>query len=756
MTLRVMWLLNHTSARKFEIPMLKQCGVSQIYLPKILPNDISFRSSSISYEEDQYLDIPADELEILNACDWYSGATPEAWALASKYFDVAFVILHDDALFREISRYFSGLVLYRAYGLDKTLTYSDLIRHFGLETHIRNMYSRFYFAEAYPHLADIEERYISHRRLYLPLGMAARNAAPWLGSDRKIYFVCPSIGFNQYYKDIYESFRRDFAEFDYVIAGEQLIPVNDPKVLGYVSNEAHTANMTQSRVMFYHSQEPNHIHYHPFEAILAGMPLVYMAGGMLDRMGGKGLPGRAASIEDARRIIRRLMKGDKALIESIRTTQKILLKSMNAEVLSPAWKLGIERLEADYQAHKKAAIQRPKDRVKRIAVILPEPYRGGTLRGAIMLAQAIHMGSLQCEDAIEVIFAHREDTDVYEDDDFIELGKKIARRPFRWQKLSSTEACRAMHFAGHEGWFTEVPHSVPDDGMIQFTDCDLWIFVSDRLPTALLPVRPRVMMIYDYLQRYENVMSRSTDINFVQGARSADKIFVTTEFTKNDALQYAGVDPRRLVQVPMLIPKFSHKDLPKSEVVEPYFLWTTNAAPHKNHLEVMKALRIYYEEYQGSLICRVTGVGTSTIPESKLSHLKPVGALIRNSNLLKSKIRWLGDLPDREYRVQLKSAQFLMHAARVDNGTFSVIEAAQLGVPSLSTNYPAMREMNEWFSLNLSFMDGSSARNMAKMLKQMEESCQALRAFLPSPDIFEREGVSTHARKYWQEVKSCL
>jgi len=50
--LRVMWLLNHTSARKFEIPMLKSIGLNEIFLPKSFPLDPAFRSASIDWSED--------------------------------------------------------------------------------------------------------------------------------------------------------------------------------------------------------------------------------------------------------------------------------------------------------------------------------------------------------------------------------------------------------------------------------------------------------------------------------------------------------------------------------------------------------------------------------------------------------------------------------------------------------------------------------------------------------------------------------
>lgn len=752
-----MWLLNHTSARKFEVPMLKRCGVTQIYLPKKVPDDISFRSSSVSYEEDANLDIPSDELEILNASEWYAGATAEAWNIANRYFDAAFIILHNEFLFREISKHFSGIVLYRTYGLDKTLTYSDLLRHYRLEPHIRSIYPRFYFAEAYSHLAEAEEKYIFNRRIYLPLGMSGKAPAVWGGSRKCIYFVYPGIGYNPYYKEIYDQFKEDFSDFDFIVAGEQLIPVKDPRVLGFVSDEEHRSNMAECRVMYYHSQEPNHVHYHPFEAVLAGMPLVFLADGLLDRLGGSNLPGRAKSVAEARKLIRRLMKGDRSLSERIRSTQKVLLKAMDPEALAPAWLTGLARIEADFKALKRAELAlQVKPKTKRIAVILPEAYRGGTLRGALMLARAIHVGSRQAGELVEVVFAYRGDATIYEEEDFVELGGDIARRTFEWRHVSASDARRAMHYAGNEGWYTEVPHAVPEDGMRQFMDCDTWLLVSDRVDAPLLPLRPTVLMVFDYLQRYEAVVPRSANRQYLRVARSADKVLVTTQFTRQDAEQYAGVDPARVVLLPMLVPSFSSECGETLREDEPYFVWTTNAAPHKNHIVVAKALCIYYEELGGNLACKVTGVGTAGLLNSKLPHLKPLEDLFKQSAKLRAQVTWCGDLPDAEYRTQLKGAQFLMHAARIDNGTFSVIEAAQLGVPSLSTDYPAMREMDAWFSLHLSWMDGDSAADMAHQLKHMETACHRLRQELPTAEVFEAHSVSALAQRYWQEVRQCL
>ncbi|MGA2212504.1 MAG: glycosytransferase, partial [Bryobacteraceae bacterium] len=92
---RVMWLLNHTAARKLEIGMLKKIGVREIFLPKSFPQEVSFRSASVDYSEDANLSIPPDDLAILNAADWYGGSSRETWEVASKHFGILFFIVHD-------------------------------------------------------------------------------------------------------------------------------------------------------------------------------------------------------------------------------------------------------------------------------------------------------------------------------------------------------------------------------------------------------------------------------------------------------------------------------------------------------------------------------------------------------------------------------------------------------------------------------------------------------------------------------------
>lgn len=758
--LRVMWLLNHSSARKFEVPMLKRIGISQIFLPKQFPAHHNFRSATIDWTEDQALDLPLTDLEKINATDWYGNPSIEAWTIANKYFDVIFFIMHSPEILQSIARHYEGIAIWRAYGLDSTINYGGIIKSYNLSKCFEKMGQRLYFGEAYSHLGDTEGELITRRRCYLPLGLPEHDVLDgWQGSDRIIYFVCPDVGFNIYYKKVYDDFKRNFSGIPYVVAGAQPVHVNDRNVLGYVTNERHAYNMAQSRVMYYHSREPNHIHYHPFEAIRAGMPLVFMAGGMLDRMGGVGLPGRCHTVAEARRKIKRILADDWSLIESIRSSQAVLLDPMRPDNCEPAWREGFKRIAADLATWRSEQAQRPaRVKRKRVAIIVPVAYRGGTLRAAFCLAQVLHLGSRQWGEDAEVVFFHLDDPKEYPESEFADLPFHISRRPFNWKWLEAPEAKRAMRYAGHSEWEPATEgYIIPDDGMRQAMDCDLWLVVSDRLSCPLLPLRPTVLMVYDYLPRYVDVISGELNQSVLAAARSAQRVLVTTEFTRQDALQYAGLDPSKVAKVPMLAPEFPLlRSASQDKEAGTYFVWSTNAAPHKNHAHAAAALRIYYEELEGQLECRVTGVNTRHLLASKQPHLEAMGEVFDRSKKLKKRVKWLGELPDTQYRRMLTSACFLWHAGRIDNGTFAVIEAACFGVPALSSDYPAMREIDAQFTLNLAWMNPDDPQQMARQLKKMEQDASARRGLLPTVAQLQAQRLESHATNYWKELRRCF
>jgi len=749
---RVMWLLNHASARAFEVPMLKRVGYSEIFLPKVIPNDPMFRSANITFEEDAKLTIPKDELDIINKVNWYSPDDLQAWDIANRHFSAIFCIAHSPGALRRYCRHFTGLVIWRAYGLDISLNYAELYRlnHSGRPIP-RASASMPWLGVAYSHIPRNEPKRWQERSVYLPLGMSDVTIDDgWNGDEARIFFVCPDIGPNSYYRNVYERFKNDFRGLPYVIGGGQPIAVNDPNVLGFVPSEVHKRNMQSLRVMFYHSREPNHVHFHPFEAVRCGMPLVFMSDGMLDRLGGKDLPGRCKSIPEARRKVQRLLDGDRTYSEILRSTQIRLMHSMSTESALPHWQAGINRLRA---AMPNSLEVRSTQKRHRIAVILPIAYRGGTLRGARLLAHALLMGSRAADETAEIVFAYPRESGRNEERLDVDPIDGIHERSYQWRELSRFDAQSAMSLAGFD-WQASADHyMVPSE---EIHDCDLWLVVSDRISLPLLPLKPFVFLIFDYLQRYFDVLPKYADLPFIANAQRAERILVTTRFTEQDALQYAGLARERVVKVPMLAPSFPTERHPDKISRNPYFVWTTNAAPHKNHMNALKALIRYYEELDGSLDCVVTGVNSLKVQAGSMAHLHEISGLLKGRDSVNERIHWKGELDEIAYQRTLAGAAFLWHPGRLDNGTFSVIEAAHFGVPSLSSDYPAMREIDEQFSLRLVWMDASDAGKMADQLSVMGCEYRNRRLDVPTKEILASQSVENLAPAYWNAIRPCL
>ena len=131
-------------------------------------------------------------------------------------------------------------------------------------------------------------------------------------------------------------------------------------------------------------------------------------------------------------------------------------------------------------------------------------------------------------------------------------------------------------------------------------------------------------------------------------------------------------------------------------------------------------------------------------------------AWVKPSKALRKRVIWRGEFADQVYQQVLSGAAFLWHAGRLDNGTFSVIEAASLGVPALSSDYPAMREINRQFALNLAWMDADDPKAMSLALKNMENTYLERTKCLPTSEHLALNGADKLAGEYWKVIRECL
>jgi hypothetical protein len=346
---RIIWIVNHKTLMSGEVPLLRSLGF-EVFVPKIVPtHDPGFRSGGVTFDYDAALDLPPAALQVLNhenffECRW----APTITQIANRYFDV--IVCHFTYYttpLREAALKFQGLLIARAFGREHPRSYGEfraVVPHPSLLEDIRSLGARFIFGQAYDNLAEIEELPLRSRAhtITVPLpNHVFKYANTWTGGRRHALFLCPAIGDQGYYNRIYLGIKRNFGDLPHIIFGRQIGPVGDPVVLPYLADDALLDLYGSAPVFVYPSSEPRHVHYSPLEAMVVGTPVLYLKGGLIDRLANTDLPGACADLGEMKTKARRLMEGDPGLAEAIRCYQGRVLETFAPDLVRRQWEAAL-------------------------------------------------------------------------------------------------------------------------------------------------------------------------------------------------------------------------------------------------------------------------------------------------------------------------------------------------------------------------------------------------------------------------------
>ncbi|MFM7538582.1 MAG: hypothetical protein ACKO9Z_02880 [Planctomycetota bacterium] len=348
---RIAWLLTHAALRSAEVPVLRSLGC-EVWTQKKFPDTPEYRSCRADNRWDIGLTIPARDLEILNDFDFYTDPITDRVAkIMNHQFDL--VVIDGFALkTREVLSKFGGLVLMRAFGIAHPQSYSGIFFKLhtpGLANAIRSNYDRFHVGAFFEPVIPHEIPLLANRSFHLPITLpesAWARQGTWTGGDNNIFFVCPSINAHPACRSVYESFKLHFGDFSHVIAGRQPEPVDDPCVRGFMDESEYANMFRRAAMMFYHSTEPRHLHYHPLEAMATGMPVVYMRGGLLEQFDTGSQAGACATFAEAKEKASRILSGDAKLVAMIRDSQQTILRKWRPDVAREAWMGWFSRFKA--------------------------------------------------------------------------------------------------------------------------------------------------------------------------------------------------------------------------------------------------------------------------------------------------------------------------------------------------------------------------------------------------------------------------
>ena len=334
---RVAWLISHTTLRDAEVPLLRELGY-EVFTNKVLPGGEEYRSGSADSSWDDDSTLPRDLLRLFNRTNFYQTEFTSEIADGLNEFFGTVISAAYPPLIRQLVLHYRGRILVRVFGREHPLCYGEYINFVACGRRLWEIQRRFWFAACYEQIPEYEGPFLRERAAVLPVALpdrALRTAGRWRGGDRRIFFVCPSIGSSPtYYGKIYSRFREVFGDFPHVIAGSQPVPVDDPNVTGFLTEERFMHLFETMRVMYYHSREPRHIHYHPLEAIVYGMPVVYLRGGLMEHHDTGSQAGACDTEDEAREKLRRVLDGDADLIRAIQASQASIL-----DIFLPAYNL---------------------------------------------------------------------------------------------------------------------------------------------------------------------------------------------------------------------------------------------------------------------------------------------------------------------------------------------------------------------------------------------------------------------------------
>lgn len=334
--MNILYMLNHKTLTDFEVPILNRAGYG-VFIPKLY-NSLS-GAHSINHDTvnfyDNLIHIPPEDLLVLNRVDWFSNKviSQDVMDIVNNNFKYIFLTLLTDApLIFQLNNHFNGKIYYRLFGLDGNKSYRD---------HVKKS-SKIQYIFSYPEIFQYENKisgfFKADNSHVVPLGLSNSKILSLNGiydrKNDKIAFVCSRINPKcKYYYTIYQNFIRDFKDFDYIIFGKNAL--GGGSVRNNLPDEEFYSSIAQCACMYYHGIEPRHLHYHPLEAIVMGIPIVFHQESLLSSFLPNS-PGRSKNIQMCKDSISRIIKRDQEFIDEILREQRkgypLLLQQNNTHI----------------------------------------------------------------------------------------------------------------------------------------------------------------------------------------------------------------------------------------------------------------------------------------------------------------------------------------------------------------------------------------------------------------------------------------
>jgi len=340
----ILYLLSHKTLTDFEIPIMRNKGYN-CYIPKKF-NSLS-SVNSINYitpfDCDKFLNISQSDIAVLNNIDFFNNNTllnSQHLKIINDNFSCIFVtLLTTNKMLTQLVYNFHGKIYFRFFGLDGTKTYRTLMKRMYHPTLYKSNKIQFIFS--YKEIIDFElglkenDIFTLSNSYYIPLGLpellVKKNKNTYNPLNNKIAFICSRTddGMRSYYGRIYNKFINEFQRYQYIIFGKNNNKISHlPYIKNNLNDKEYYSQISQCKCLFYHGVEERHLHYHPLEAIIIGIPVIFFEKSLLSTSYLNDSEGKCKNYDDAKIKINKIINNDERLIKSIIDSQNIVISQL--------------------------------------------------------------------------------------------------------------------------------------------------------------------------------------------------------------------------------------------------------------------------------------------------------------------------------------------------------------------------------------------------------------------------------------------
>lgn len=275
----------------------------------------------------------------------------------------------------------------------------------------------------------------------------------------------------------------------------------------------------------------------------------------------------------------------------------------------------------------------------------------------------------------------------------------------------------------------------------------------DCLIPAFQPLSPNfpipwIGYIYDFQHKYypdffSEEEYKRRDLTFEKMLLSAKTVIVNAKSVKLDIEKYIEHVEAKIVSLPFC-PVLNESyfelngDLSIYDLPVKYFLISNQFWKHKDHITAIKAFSIFINNYHDKsigLVC--TG---STVDNRFPGYFNEINELINNLSLTEN-VKILGHIPKNDQIQMLKGCIALIQPTLFEGGPggFSVYESVSLGKPSIVSNIPVNKEINDE---TVTFFEAGDHEDLAR---KMENQILKKQIEISQRELVEKNSIAIKA-----------